>query len=150
MSILRYTVRNRVQYYPVKTKAWKDMMYKRMRLGPWPPEGASPLHPIEPWGKQFFVFNAMQDGKPETVLCVTDHQRKPLMYLRREDLEAIASAFDSIKDALARFEELDEEPDMRYEMRRLEALEDNYAMQRMKTGRHSSHTIMRARSRPKK
>ncbi|GFE53098.1 hypothetical protein BaOVIS_005020 [Babesia ovis] len=150
MSILRYAVRNRVQYYPVRTKAWKDLMYKRMKLGAWPPEGASPLHPIEPWGKQFFVFNAMQDGKPETLLCVTNHERKPLMYLRKEDFEALCSAFDSIKEALEKFENADEEPDMRYELRRLEVLEDNYAMQRMKKGIHSCHTIMRARHRPKK
>ncbi|GBE59159.1 hypothetical protein, conserved [Babesia ovata] len=105
---------------------------------------------IEPWGKQFFVFNTVQDGQPETLLCVANHERKPLMYLRREDFEALCSAFDSIKEALAKYENEEQEPDMRYEIRRLEVLEDNYAMQRMKTGRHSSHTIMRARPRNKK
>ncbi|KAK1932935.1 hypothetical protein X943_001486 [Babesia divergens] len=146
MSILRYTVRGRVQYYP-------ELQFKRMKLGQWPPEGASPLHPIEPWGKQFFVFNTQQDGTPETLLCVTNHERKPLMYLRREDFEALS--FDGIKEALKKFDNpdrvsLEVQPDLRYEMRRLEVLEDNYAMQRMKTGRHSSHTIMRARHREKK
>lgn len=121
-----------------------------MKLGHWPPEGSSPLHPIEPWGKQFFVFNTKQDGELETLLCVTNHERKPLMYLRREDFEALCNSFGSIKEALERFDNSDRKPDMRYEMRRLEVLEDNYAMQRMKTGRHSSHTIMRARPREKK
>jgi len=29
-----------------------------MRFPFWPPRGASPVTPIEPWGKQFFVYNA--------------------------------------------------------------------------------------------
>ncbi|ORM40034.1 uncharacterized protein BXIN_1182 [Babesia sp. Xinjiang] len=124
-------------------QSFLDLMYKRMKLGAWPPEGASPLHPIEPWGKQFFVFNTTQGGQPETLLCVTNHERKPLMYLRREDFEAL------VRQLEANWRNL-QEPDLRYEMRRLEVLEDNYAMQRMKTGRHSSHTIMRARLRNKK
>ncbi|CDR97106.1 hypothetical protein BBBOND_0310090 [Babesia bigemina] len=143
MSVLRYAVRGRVQYYPVHIAS--ELQYKRMRMGQWPPEGASPLHPVDR-----ALGQAVLRLQPETLLCVANHERKPLI------------AFDSIKEALEKYENEEQvslnamlrkgvqEPDMRYEMRRLEVLEDNYAMQRMKTGRHSSHTIMRARPRNKK
>ncbi|EPR60916.1 hypothetical protein TGPRC2_310500 [Toxoplasma gondii TgCatPRC2] len=40
------------------------VMFRRMNLLNWPPEDASPLHPIEPWGRQFFVFNAFATIDP--------------------------------------------------------------------------------------
>ena len=33
----------------------------KVRFPRWPPKGCSPVTPIEPWGKQFFVYNAPKD-----------------------------------------------------------------------------------------
>ncbi|AFZ79373.1 hypothetical protein BEWA_022210 [Theileria equi strain WA] len=166
MSILRYRPRGGVQHYPGTSEIKRgevlsnfrffnltyatELQYKRLKIGNWPPPDSSPLHPIEPWGKQFFVFNTLQEGKPETLLCVADHSRKPLMYLRREDFQVLASIFESIKGELDRLNNVPREPDGTFDMQRLEYDRPRYAMQRMKTGAHSSHTIMRSTHRAKK
>ncbi|UVC54665.1 hypothetical protein MACJ_003634 [Theileria orientalis] len=143
MSVLRQKIKECVQYYP-------ELQYKRMKIGEWPPSNSSPLHPIEPWGKQFFVFNTLLNGKNETLLCVTDHSRKPLMYLYKEDFQAIKLYMENIKNELNRLENISREDDTRYEKLLLDSVATSYCMQRMKTGRHSSHTIMGSTHRHKK
>ncbi|CDJ56131.1 hypothetical protein, conserved [Eimeria maxima] len=37
-------------------RIWPHIEFKRMNYPTWPPPNSSPLHPIEPWGRQVFVF----------------------------------------------------------------------------------------------
>ncbi|XP_952240.1 uncharacterized protein TA13390 [Theileria annulata] len=121
MSALRYKIKNCVQYYPVRSKLWKgskfnflffyfinfdisEIQYNRMKLGEWPPPNSSPLHPIEPWGKQLFVFNTTLNGNNEALLCITDSTRKPLIYFYREDFQALKLYIEKIKEELERLE----------------------------------------------
>ncbi|EAN32761.2 hypothetical protein TpMuguga_02g00478 [Theileria parva strain Muguga] len=150
MSALRYKIKNCVQYYPVRSKLWKEIQYKRMKLGEWPPPNSSPLHPIEPWGKQLFVFNTTLNGNNETLLCVTDHTRKPLIYFYKEDFQALKLYIEKIKEELERLESTAKPDDDKYADSLAYTLNKSYTMQRMKTGRHSSHTIMRSVQRIKK
>eukprot|EP00375_Theileria_parva_P002366 XP_765044.1 hypothetical protein [Theileria parva strain Muguga] len=117
MSALRYKIKNCVQYYP-------EIQYKRMKLGEWPPPNSSPLHPIEPWGKQLFVFNTTLNGNK--------------LYIEK------------IKEELERLESTAKPDDDKYADSLAYTLNKSYTMQRMKTGRHSSHTIMRSVQRIKK
>ncbi|CDJ53041.1 hypothetical protein, conserved [Eimeria brunetti] len=41
---------------PPFSRIWQHVAYKRMNYPTWPPPNSSPLHPIEPWGRQVFVF----------------------------------------------------------------------------------------------
>ncbi|KAK2197018.1 hypothetical protein BdWA1_000012 [Babesia duncani] len=132
-----------------RTNAQKKLYYKRLDNPKWPPPNASPAHPIEPWGKQFFVLNAMQGQELETLLCVADYQKKPLMFLRREDLDALQGCMPAIKHELQRLQDQWTSTESRFDLSRLELAHDIRATQRIKTGRHSSHTIMRGRGRPK-
>ncbi|CDJ44787.1 hypothetical protein, conserved, partial [Eimeria tenella] len=37
-------------------RIWPHIEFQRMNYPTWPPPSASPLHPLEPWGRQVFVF----------------------------------------------------------------------------------------------
>lgn len=49
----------------------------KSRYRHWPPKGSSPVTPIEPWGKQFFVYNA-----PRRALLHGDPRAPPLDDIR--------------------------------------------------------------------
>ena len=40
---------------------YNRVKFFRAQYREWPPKDASPLHPIEPWGKTFFVHNFRPD-----------------------------------------------------------------------------------------
>ncbi|CCF72713.1 conserved Plasmodium protein, unknown function [Babesia microti strain RI] len=141
----------------------------------WPPHDCSPFHPIEPWGKQFFIFNALRPNKfveaqdlvsnnnllpkskgddceKETVLCVTDYRKTPLMYLVREDFNVLCQSIDSIYDELLKFErKLDNfTSDNRLELQKEFVPRRSYRMQKTKKGEHCSYGIFRGARRMKK
>ncbi|KAL8438737.1 hypothetical protein Efla_003408 [Eimeria flavescens] len=37
-------------------RIWPHVQFQRLNYPMWPPANASPLHPLEPWGRQVFVF----------------------------------------------------------------------------------------------
>jgi len=120
-----------------KLRLWIKLFNQRMQEENWPPPGCSPMHPIEPWGKQFAVFNAAEvagpdsqkprrgvDGEPvrtRTVMCVMSPFRRPMMFLSRDDFEALAVNLPFIKKQLEVFaerKERDYPEDLRYEKQR--------------------------------
>eukprot|EP00928_Gymnodinium_smaydae_P018526 TRINITY_DN17050_c0_g1_i1.p1 TRINITY_DN17050_c0_g1~~TRINITY_DN17050_c0_g1_i1.p1 ORF type:complete len:225 (+),score=29.31 TRINITY_DN17050_c0_g1_i1:67-741(+) len=76
----------------------------KARFPHWPPKDASPVTPIEPWGKQFFVYNA-----PAGVDFRGDPRAPPLdalrpAWLRDEDAASMlreGESLESIADAPA-------------------------------------------------
>ncbi|PHJ22160.1 hypothetical protein CSUI_003993 [Cystoisospora suis] len=180
---------------------YRTIMFRRMNLPNWPPDGASPLHPIEPWGRQFVVFNAHETAAPsdsstqprgpfprlppvveptddaktraargdsllsavrekqthlpspaKTVMCVMDYARRPLMFLCHEDFKTFKKNLPRLKEQLQIFKQK-LRPNMiheKYDLRRQLLPYKQYAMQRLKTGEHDGHGIIRGTIREKK
>ncbi|KAF8821350.1 hypothetical protein IE077_002128 [Cardiosporidium cionae] len=155
-----------------------EMQFRRMNLPNWPPADASPLHPIEPWGKQFFVFNALKSQKfpsdrrwgqyqaaplqevdgtilpDETVLCVTDFARSPLMFLSHEDFTALVGYLPELKKHFEKLKaEQSNENELEsiiYKSSRLHQPARHYGMQRMPGGNHTSYGMKRGTNRERK
>ncbi|EDL45731.1 hypothetical protein PVIIG_03212 [Plasmodium vivax India VII] len=134
-----------------------------MRRFNWPPQEASAIHPIEPYGKQFFIFNAFKRDpnfdsevsntvKPllnpnnekipsETVLCVCDFAKRPLMFLNYLDFKILQASMDKIKEGFKKMEEkLDKTNylDTKFGLMLKYNLNKTYGMQRVKKGEHNS------------
>eukprot|EP00386_Alphamonas_edax_P007716 GDKI01025641.1.p1 GENE.GDKI01025641.1~~GDKI01025641.1.p1 ORF type:complete len:181 (+),score=56.63 GDKI01025641.1:67-609(+) len=173
-------VRHRVKQW-IGWKPAKAIAFKRMNYFTWPPDDCSTMHPIEPWGRQFFVFNAFETVDPntwggpqgaypqippklgpdgnkiptQTVLCVADFARRPLMYLTKDDLAVLAANLGEMKEELVRFREKMEnekelDKDEHYHMQRLLLPHRSYAMQRTKKGEHASYGIAKGVFRERK
>eukprot|EP00920_Eleutheroschizon_duboscqi_P041593 GHVT01099843.1.p1 GENE.GHVT01099843.1~~GHVT01099843.1.p1 ORF type:complete len:169 (+),score=2.35 GHVT01099843.1:498-1004(+) len=138
------------------------------------------LYQIEPWGRQFFVFNAWEAIRPEkwkgprggaprlppvlddqgqpvanqTVMCVCDYSRKPLMYLMRPDVDHLVRNLGFLKQQLYEFKEKQLPDDFvaiasqEYLTKRILMPYRHYGMQRTKTGGHlDGKGTMRGRKR---
>ncbi|VWU48686.1 conserved protein, unknown function [Hepatocystis sp. ex Piliocolobus tephrosceles] len=152
-----------VRHNTFRINAHKKIIYNRMRRFNWPPEDCSTIHPIEPHGKQFFVFNGYKRDprydneisnvvKPllndnnekipsETMLCVCDFAKRPLMFLNYLDFKILQSSMDKIKEGFSIIKErLDKSNylDNKYSLMLKYNLNKTYGMQRVKKGEHNS------------
>lgn len=141
----------------------KKIIFNRLRRFNWPPKDCSTIHPIEPYGKQFFVFNAFKrDTKydkemsntvvplrnengdmipSETVLCVCDFAKRPLMFLNYLDFKILKEKMDKIKEGFREVEEkLDKSNylEKKFSLMLKYNLNKTYGMQRVKKGEHNS------------
>ncbi|SBT71441.1 conserved Plasmodium protein, unknown function [Plasmodium malariae] len=158
-----FTNKGGVRHNVFRLNAHKKVIYNRMRRFNWPPEGCSAIHPIEPYGKQFFVFNAFKrDSKfdseisnivkplmnsnnekipTETVLCVCDFAKRPLMFLNYLDFKILEANIGKIKEGFRKIEEkLDKSNylDTKFGLVLKYNLNKTYGMQRVKKGEHNS------------
>ncbi|ANQ08139.1 Uncharacterized protein PCOAH_00026840 [Plasmodium coatneyi] len=152
-----------VRHNTFRLNVHKKLIYNRMRRFNWPPQECSAIHPIEPYGKQFFIFNAFKRDpnfdhemsntvKPmlnasnekipsETVLCVCDFARRPLMFLNYLDFKILQASMDKIKEGFKKMEEkLDKTSylDTKFGLMLKYNLNKTYGMQRVKKGEHNS------------
>ncbi|CEM10233.1 unnamed protein product [Vitrella brassicaformis CCMP3155] len=166
-----------VRHNKLRRNCYRYIRNRRANYFTWPPPDSSPLHPIEPWGRQFFVFNAYEtidledwegprgpypllppkleaDGSMlaiHPVLCVSDFARRPLMYLSREDLDTVVAALPEFKRELQKFRERVESSPHTFsaiwDQQKLLMPKKTYTMQRMKTGEHHSWGIIKGQIR---
>lgn len=152
-----------VRHNTFRLKIHKKIIYNRMRRFNWPPPDSSTIHPIEPYGKQFFVFNAFKrDSKfdnelsntvvpllnsnnekipTETVLCVCDFAKRPLMFLNYLDFKILQENISKIKEGFKEIEEkLDKSNylDNKFSLMLKLNMNKTYGMQRVKKGEHNS------------
>ncbi|CDO65146.1 conserved Plasmodium protein, unknown function [Plasmodium reichenowi] len=152
-----------VRHNVFRLNAHKKIIYNRLRRFNWPPEDCSTIHPIEPYGKQFFVFNAFKrDVKfdnemstsvtpllnsnnekiaSETVLCVCDFAKRPLMFLNYLDFKILQENIHKIKEGFRKLDENTEKEnylDTKFGLMLKYNINKTYGMQRVKKGEHNS------------
>ncbi|CAD2091985.1 conserved Plasmodium protein, unknown function [Plasmodium vinckei] len=152
-----------VRHNAFRLNAHKKLVYNRLKRFNWPPQDCSTIHPIEPYGKQFFIFNAYKRDtrfdneisntvKPlinlnnekipsETVLCVCDFAKRPLMFLNYQDFKILEASIDQIKEGFNKIEgKLDKTNylDTKFGLMLKYNLNKTYGMQRVKKGEHNS------------
>ncbi|OEH78280.1 hypothetical protein cyc_04597 [Cyclospora cayetanensis] len=151
-------------------RIWPHIQFQRMNYPTWPPPNASPLHPLEPWGRQLFVFRPYA-GDLSAAIKGPYPRIPPLRgpvppfdqlspHLERL-ATAAAEAVDAAEDAehMQQFKQLIE--DFRqeatasniegiYAFRRRLLPYKTVGMQRMKKGEHQSYGMKKGVPREKK